>query len=106
VAKKIHMKGRILQMLEPGEPMWDYELANKLIREYELPDNEYWYGTIRVILTDLFSGGLIEPEDEKIDPEKSHSKEKLLFKFALTEFGYSRMQNTKLATRGGQKEAV
>lgn len=105
MTKKIHFKGRILQMLQPGEPIWDYEIANRLISEYELPDTEYWYGTIRVILTDLFSGGLIEPEDEKIEPEKSFGKEKLLFKFALTEFGYSRMQDTKLVT-SRKKEAV
>lgn len=104
MAKQMHIKGRILQMLQPGEPVWDYELADRIIREYGHPDNEYWHGTIRMTLTDLFSTGLIEPSEEKIDPEKSHGKEKLLFRFVLTEFGLERMKDTKLTTT--DKEAV
>jgi DNA-binding PadR family transcriptional regulator len=104
MAKHMHIKGRILQMLQSGKPVWDYELADEVIREYGHPDNEYWHGTIRMTLTDLFSTGLIEPSEEKIDPEKSHGKEKLLFKFVLTEFGLERMKDTKLTTK--DKEVV
>jgi DNA-binding PadR family transcriptional regulator len=99
MAKQMHIKGRILQMLQSGNPVWDYEIADRIIREYGYPDGEYWHGTIRMTLTDLFSTGLIEPSEEKIDTEKSHGKEKLLFRFVLTEFGLERMTDTKLTTK-------
>jgi hypothetical protein len=104
MAKQMHIKGRLLQMMQSGKPEWDYDLADAIISEYGHPDNEYRHGTIRMTLTDLFSTGLIEPSEEKIDPEKSHGKEKLLFKFVLTEFGLERMKDTKLVTT--DKEVV
>lgn len=93
---QVHLKGRMLQLLQQDGPQWDYELYRRLASEYGLPDGEYWYGTVRVTLADLFSGGLIEPVEEKLEPEMSYEKEKVLFKFALTEFGMERMQDTKL----------
>lgn len=101
---KVHIKGRVLQLLQPGEPMWDYEIADKILQEYGYPNNEYWHGTIRMTLADLFSGGLIEPSEQEINPEKSHGKDKLLFKFVLTEFGLERMRNTKLVV--GSEEGM
>jgi hypothetical protein len=100
---KVHMKGRLLQILEAEGAMWDYDLAERMLTEYG-QEGEYWYGTIRVTLTDLYSGGLLEVLEEALDPEKSYGKEKVLFKFGLTEFGRQRMADTGLLVGKGARE--
>jgi hypothetical protein len=98
---KVHIKGRLLQIVEAAGPKWDYELSEIINREYDL-DGEYWYGTVRVTLTDLYSGGLLEVLEEALDSQKSYGKEKVLFKFGLTEFGRQRMADTGLLTTGAR----
>lgn len=92
---KLHMKAYMLRLLQERGEMWDYDLANEVMREYEL-SGDYWYGTVRLTLTDLFSGGLVNEVETTVDPEKSFGREKVLFRFALTEFGLERMQQTGL----------
>jgi hypothetical protein len=102
----MHIKGRIMQLLQPGEPMWEYGIADKIISEYGYPDSPYWRGTIRMTLTDLFSGGLIEPVEQSLSSEKgSDGKEKLLFKFVLTEFGLERMEDSNLTLRRSETKS-
>ncbi len=91
----MHFKGYMLQMLAERGELWDYEIAGAVMRDYEL-SGDYWYGTIRLLLTDLFSGGLIDELDTAVDPDKSFGKEKILFKFRLTDFGRERMQQSGL----------
>lgn len=97
---KLHMKGRLLQILQTGGAKWDYELEEQLMSEYGLL-GEYWQGTIRVTLADLSSGGLVQTLDEAIDSSRSHGKEKVLFKYDLTEFGRQRMSDTGLLVKEG-----
>jgi hypothetical protein len=101
----VHIKGRLLQLLEQGGPQWDYELAAKIASEYDEVDGQYWYDTIRLNLADLFSSGLITEVEEALDPSKSYGVEKILFKFALTEFGRERMGDTGLVVTGGRRAA-
>lgn len=93
----MHMKGYILQMLARRGALWDYEIAADVMREYDL-SGDYWYGTVRLTLTDLFSGGLLNEIETTIDPEKSFGAEKLLFKFELNDFGRQRMRQSGLLT--------
>jgi hypothetical protein len=102
---KVHIKGRLLQLLEQGGPQWDYELAAKIASEYDEVDGQYWYDTIRLNLADLFSSGLVTEVEQALDPSKSFGVEKILFKFALTEFGRERMGDTGLVVTGGRRAA-
>ncbi len=97
---KVHVKGRILQILQTGGAKWDYEIAEQILREYGL-EGEYWVGNVRVTLGDLHSGALAEVIDQTIDASKSHGKEKLLFRYKLTEFGRERMKHTGLLVEEG-----
>ncbi len=91
----MHIKGYILQLLARHEAMWDYEVAAAVMADYDLA-GDYWYGTVRLTLTDLFSGGLLDEVDTAIDPEKSGGVERLLLRFALNDFGRERMRQTGL----------
>lgn len=93
----LHFKGYMLQMLADHDALWDYEVAGAAMRDYDL-EGEYWYGTIRLLLTDLFSGGLIDEVATTVDPDKSFGREKILFKFRLTDFGRERMEQSGLMT--------
>lgn len=102
---KVHIKGRLLQLLEQGGPQWDYELAAKIAGEYDEVEGQYWYDTIRLNLADLFSSGLITEVEEALDPPKSYGVEKILFKFDLTEFGRQRMRDTGLSAATARRAA-
>lgn len=91
----MHIKGYMIQLLSRGGAMWDHEVAAAVMKEYGL-SGDYWYGTVRLTLTDLFSGGLLDEVETTIDPEKSFGKERLLFKFALNDFGRERARQSGL----------
>lgn len=91
----MHMKGYILQLIARNKSMWDYDVAADVMRSYGI-SGEYWYGTVRLTLTDLFSGGLLDELETAIDTEKSFGKEKLLVRFGLNDFGRERMRQTGL----------
>lgn len=92
----LHMKGYMLQLLARRGRLWDYEIADEVMREYGLA-GDYWYGTVRLTLTDLYSGGLLDEIETTVDPEKSYGVEKVLFKFTLNDFGRERMEQSGLA---------
>jgi hypothetical protein len=102
---KVHIKGRLLQLLEQGGPQWDYEVAAKIASEYDEVEGQYWYDTIRLNLADLFSSGLITEVEETLDPSKSYGVEKVLFRFELTDFGRERMRDTGLSTTTARRAA-
>lgn len=92
---KIHLKGRILQLLERAESLWDHEIRDVILREYGL-SGPYWTGTIRMTLTDLHAGGLIHHIESQIDPNSTAGAEKLLNRYRLNSFGRERMRQTGL----------
>ncbi len=92
----LHIKGRILQLLDERGPLWDYELFETLAAEYPEVEGEYWYDTIRLKLADLYSSGITTSVEDALDPQKSYGREKILFRFALTDFGRERMGHTGL----------
>jgi hypothetical protein len=98
MAPKVHMKGRLLQILAEGGPQWDYKIASQLIREYGLEESAYWHGQTRLELIDLKTGGLIDIDEDQdtLDPSKTFGEEKLVRVYSLTPFGRERMQMTEL----------
>ena len=91
---KLHLKGHMLRVLL-GKPdgLWDHEVARETMREYGL-QGAYWKGTVRVTLSDLYSGGLIEEVDEALDDGTYFEAGKVLLKYRLTNFGRERMLDT------------
>ncbi|VDC27094.1 hypothetical protein [Pseudogemmobacter humi] len=94
---KVHIKGRILQLLERADSLWDHEIRDVILREYRLDGGPYWSGTIRMTLTDLYAGGLISHVKSQIDPNTAPGSEKLLNCYRLNAFGRTRMRQTGLS---------
>ena len=93
---ELHMKGYILQLLsENGDGLWDYDIANSTLKAYGYSGG-YWKGEVRLALTDLFSCGLAESVEDKIDDGSHFQSDKLLVRYKLTDFGRERMQQTGL----------
>ena len=92
----IHMKGYILKLLaENGDGLWDYEIADSTLTAYGYT-GAYWKGEVRLALTDLFSCGLTESVEDKVDDGTHFRADKLLIRYKLTNFGRERMQQTGL----------
>lgn len=96
---QIHIKGRILQLLERTESLWDHEIREVILKEYGLDSSPYWNGTIRMTLTDLHAGGLINHLESQIDPSSAEGNEKLLNRYRLNSFGRTRMRQTGLSEK-------
>ena len=93
----LHMKGFILRLLaDAGNGgLWDYEVMQKVFEKYRFR-SDYWKGEIRVTLTDLYSGALIEEMEDDLDDGRYFGRDKVLMKFRLSEFGAERMVETGL----------
>lgn len=89
---KLHMKGYILQLLSTGKARWDGDIAHRTCQEYGKPEDDYWTGSIRAILADLYSGGLVQTPEDALDEATG----KMHFRYAITEFGRQRMADTGL----------
>ena len=96
---KLHMKGRILQLIneQQDKGIWDWQVTDAVMAEYGL-SGAYWRGNTRVTLTDLFSSGIIESVEEELDDQAYFGLGRVLFKFRLYDFGRQRMLDTALAS--------
>lgn len=90
---KLHQKGFLLVTLSKTEGMWDYQLIKKVFDEYG-ESGDFREKTLRIALDELSAAGLIARIENKIEINKG--KEKLLFKYQLSDFGVSRMVDTGL----------
>lgn len=88
---KLHHKGFILVLLEKVQLQWDSVLVEAALKEYAL-NGKYWENHFRIILDELASAGLIIREDHSLDPVT----DRLMFKYALSDFGRERMHDTGL----------
>lgn len=89
---KLHMKGYILQLLAGGDALWDGDIAHRTCLEYGKPEDDYWTGSIRAILADLYSGSLVQTPEDTLDEATG----KVHFRYAITDFGRQRMADTGL----------
>ncbi len=93
---QVHMKGFILQLLAKNpDGLWDHEISKETLAQYDCT-GDYWKSTVRVTLTDLYSGGLVEELEDRLDQGEHFGPGKVLVKFRLSDFGRSRMQDTGL----------
>lgn len=96
-APHLHMKGFILRLLAAaGERgLWDHEIMQAVSREYRR-NSAYWKGELRVTLTDLHSGALIDEIADELDDGRHFGAGRILMKFRISPFGRERMQDAGL----------
>jgi hypothetical protein len=90
---KLHQKGFLLVALSKVDSLWDESLIQQTFEEYGSAD-DYAENTIRIALDELAAGGLITRLEERLNVE--NGRQKLTFKYQLSDFGRSRMQDTGL----------
>lgn len=92
---KLPQKGFLLVTLYQYRNLWDFELINLAIAEYRLKGN-YWINHFSIALDELASAGLITRIGHRLDDGSAIEKDRLLFEFALSDFGRQRMLDTGL----------
>ena len=90
---RLHQKGFLLVELSKFSNMWDDELIEKTLNEYE-EFGDFREKTLRIALDELSAAGLIKRIESKL--ETIDGKAKLLFKYQVSDFGISRMRDTGL----------
>ena len=90
---KLHQKGFLLVELSKFNNMWDDELIEKTLNEYE-EFGDFREKTLRIALDELSAAGLIKRIESKL--ETVNDKTKLLFRYQVSDFGLSRMRDTGL----------
>jgi len=88
---KLHHKGFVLVSLADLQVSWDDKLIVLAMNEYEL-EGQYWTNHFSVILDELASAGLITRLDHRLDA----NSQRLMFQYAMSDFGIKRMQATGL----------
>ena len=90
---RLHQKGFLLVELRKFNNMWDDELIEKTLNEYE-ESGDFREKTLRIALDELSAAGLIKRIESKL--ETVNGKTKLLFRYQVSDFGISRMRDTGL----------
>ena len=90
---RLHQKGFLLVELSKFNNMWDDELIEKALNEYE-EFGDFREKTLRIALDELSAAGLIKRIESKL--ETVNGKTKLLFRYQVSDFGLSRMRDTGL----------
>ena len=90
---RLHQKGFLLVELSKFNNMWDDDLIEKTLNEYD-EFGDFREKTLRIALDELSAAGLIKRVESKL--VMINGKEKLLFKYQVSDFGMSRMRDTGL----------
>jgi hypothetical protein len=96
----LHIKGYVLQLFAERGPLWTDEVIEAVESAYGV-SGAYWRGTVRLTLVDLYAGGLLSEQDATVDPARTQGEERVLFRYALTDFGRERMAQSGLTTTQG-----
>ncbi|HKJ89061.1 MAG TPA: hypothetical protein VKA48_11215 [Gammaproteobacteria bacterium] len=93
---KLHMKGYILHLLNTvPSGLWDHQIAERVMEEYS-HRGRYWQGAVRLTLTDLYSCGLIEEVEDDLDDGTHFGRDRILIRYALSDFGRERMREARI----------
>ena len=90
---RLHQKGFLLVILSSCDNMWDDDLIDKTLNEYD-EFGDFREKTLRIALDELSAAGLIKRIESKL--ETINGKAKLSFKYQVSDFGISRMRDTGL----------
>ena len=92
---KLHQKGFLLVEISKVSSIWDSDLIEEAMKEYEL-SGTYWINSLRVALDELAAAGLIVRVSSRLDEGKKTAPGCLRFNWRLSEFGRTRMRDTGL----------
>lgn len=92
---RVHIKGFVLQTLLADGPLWDHEVVAAVENEYGV-SGEYWAGTVRLTLTDLYSGGLLDEVGADVGPARTGGGERIMLRYRVNGFGRERMAQSGL----------
>lgn len=90
---KLHHKGFLLTAISKSGGIWDKRLIEKVFIEYD-ESGDFREKTLRIALDELAAAGLIKRIESKL--ETINGKQKLLFKYQVSDFGVTRMVDTGL----------
>ena len=90
---RLHQKGFLLVILSSCDNMWDDDLIDKTLNEYD-EFGDFREKTLRIALDELSAAGLIKRIESKL--ETINGIAKLSFKYQVSDFGISRMRDTGL----------
>jgi len=102
---KLPQKGFLLVTLNQHPSLWDFELIHRALAEYELTGH-YWINHFSIALDELAAAGLITRIGHRLDDGSAIVQDRLLFEFALSEFGRERMFDTGLLELNADAEEV
>lgn len=88
---KLPMKSRLVQILYEQKEAWDYELIANLLAEYK-KSGDYWNWMTRFWMVELSCGGIFNIVDVAADDGKHFAKGKVLYRYNLSDFGKSRVE--------------
>ncbi|MGD9779998.1 hypothetical protein [Methanomethylovorans sp.] len=89
------IKFRMLELFSDEQPHWNYEIVQKIQKEYNLT-GDFYRDSINFDLIELASGGMLKGIESKVDDEGIYKKGFLLHKYAITDFGKIRASNVCL----------
>jgi DNA-binding transcriptional regulator PaaX len=90
---KLHHKGFLLVTISKSGGIWDQKLIERVFTEYD-ESGDFREKTLRIALDELTAAGLIKRIEKKL--ETINGKEKLQFKYQVSDFGITRMVDTGL----------
>lgn len=90
---KLHQKGFLLVELEKVPSLWDDAIVEMTLKAYG-QSGSYCGKAVRVALEELAAAGLISRVETKLRPQGQ--KPVLSFRYAVTDFGRTRMADTGL----------
>ncbi|MEL4305260.1 hypothetical protein [Methanococcoides sp. LMO-2] len=88
---RLPMKSRLIQLLYEKGEAWDFELTNSLLIEYG-KSGDYWKWMARFWMTELAAGGILNIVDVEADDGSHFANDKVLYRYNLTDFGKSRVE--------------
>lgn len=91
MARQPPIKGYMLKRLRDDGPAWDYDLINFTMKEYGC-ESEYWKYVIRFNLMEMAGGGLLDTLEEALDDGSHFSKDAILVKYSISDFGTMRVE--------------
>lgn len=89
------IKFRILELFSDGQPHWNYEVVQKIQKEYNHM-SAFQRDSINFDIIELASGGMLKGIETKVDEEGIYKKGFLLHKYVITDFGKLRASNVCL----------
>ncbi len=92
------IKFRLLEILEEGGEMWNYEIVPKLMGEYNMKSH-HEQQMVNYDLIEMVSAGFLNEGESVIDEEGKFNKGHLLTKYSITPLGIATVDDLKKKVR-------